>query len=469
MEIRCTDEGSVYLHSVLAHQPVITQSHYVLFTAKTENRLANFQRSVRLTSLEHQVTLGYCQMDTICAPQGEAMSASRSISQDESAGSRDPAFTLASGTAVTSVSVVVPTRNEAENVDALLDRLGPALSGIPAEVIFVDDSDDETPQVVLRRVAAPPQGLSVRLVHRAPAERAGGLGSAVLAGVHEATGDWVVVMDGDLQHPPEVIQSLVDAGESADVDVVVASRHVTGGDSGGLSGRSRVLVSGWATRCAKIMFPVALRGVSDPMSGFFAVRRSTVDPATLRPDGFKILIEILVRSPGLRRTEVGFVFEKRVAGESKASFAEGMRFFRHLARLSGSRIVPQRRTTQRAIGFAAVGASGMAVNTGALWLFADGMGLNYLVAAVLATQVSTTWNFLFVDRFVFRGAKTRRPWHRYLIFSGVNNLVLLARLPVLALLVAVQVNYLLANLITLVLSFIFRFATSDRFIYKLEK
>lgn len=126
---------------------------------------------------------------------------------------------------------------------------------------------------------------------------------------------------------------------------------------------------------------------------------------------------------------------------------------------------------RRAVGFAAVGASGIFVNSLALWLLADpsALALNYVLGAVLATQVSTTWNFLLVERFVYTGEKRRHVLHRYALFSATNNLVLLARVPVLALLVsAMGVNYLVANVITLGLSFILRFATSDRLIYRLE-
>jgi glycosyltransferase involved in cell wall biosynthesis len=373
----------------------------------------------------------------------------------------------------TAISVVVPTRNEAGNVDALLDRLGPALAGSSAEVIFVDDSDDDTPQRVLDRAATSPPDLVVRLLHRPPGQRAGGLGTAVVAGFTAATGEWVVVMDGDLQHPPEVVPQLVERGEQSGAGIVVASRKVEGGDDEGLSGTSRVLVSGGATLLAKVVFPRRLQGVSDPMSGFFAVRRSSLDTSRLRPDGFKILMEVLVRTPGLDPVEVGFAFQDRNAGESKASLAEGMRFARHLATLSLSRLRPARlspRTsmTGRALAFGAVGLSGIAVNSLVMFLLADpvALGLNYLAAAIIATQVSTTWNYLLTDRLVYGGPKRLGAARRYLAFLITNNVLLLLRIPVLALLVgSLGMHYLAANLLTLVLTFIARFATSDRLIF----
>jgi len=245
------------------------------------------------------------------------------------------------GNPAIAISVVVPTRNEAGNVEALLDRLGPALAGTPAEVTFVDDSDDDTPDLVRSRIGR--LNPRVRLLHRPPGQRAGGLGTAVLAGLREARGEWVVVMDGDLQHPPELVTQLADFGGRTGADVVVASRHVQGGNSSGLSGVGRLAVSGAATRLAKAAFPVRLRGISDPMSGFFAVRRVALDLDGLRPDGFKILMEILVRTPGLVTAEIGFEFQDRLAGESKTSLAEGLRFGRHVSRLTLSRLSPRGR------------------------------------------------------------------------------------------------------------------------------
>jgi dolichol-phosphate mannosyltransferase len=234
--------------------------------------------------------------------------------------------------------VVVPTRNEAGNVDLLIDRLGAALAGWSAELLVVDDSDDDTPRRVLRRAeAGSAGGLALRVLHRPPGARAGGLGTAVVLGLAEARGPWVVVMDGDLQHPPELVGELVAAGRRTGADLVVASRHVTGGDAAGLDGRARAAVSGAATRLAHLAFPRRLRGISDPMSGFFAVRPAVLELDQLRPDGFKILLEILVRTPRLRTHEVGFVFAPRHAGDSKASAREGLRFARQVLRLVAAR------------------------------------------------------------------------------------------------------------------------------------
>ncbi len=129
----------------------------------------------------------------------------------------------------------------------------------------------------------------------------------------------------------------------------------------------------------------------------------------------------------------------------------------------------RRATAGRVLGFGAVGVSGIVVNTVALWLLADpaALGLQYLLAAVLATQVSTTWNFLLIDRFVYRRAKARAAAVRYVAFSAANNLLLLLRVPMLALLVSgLGMHYLAANLLTLLVTFVARFLASDRLIFQ---
>jgi dolichol-phosphate mannosyltransferase len=355
------------------------------------------------------------------------------------------------------VTVIVPTRNEAGNVAPLLERLRPALHGVDAEVLFVDDSDDTTAEVVRRE--AKPSGLSVRLLHREPGDRCGGLGGAVLAGLRASNGRWVVVMDGDLQHPPETVPLLLKAG--ADADVVVASRHVGGGSSDGLVGWSRLLISGGATSLAKLAFPRCLHGTTDPMSGFFAVRRDAMDWEALRPDGFKILLEVLVRSGPLRVAEVGFSFAERLSGDSKASLREGMRFLRSLIRLRAST------KRARALAFAAVGASGIVVNLGLMALLATGAGLHYLWAAALATQGSSTWNSVLTEHLVFAdraepGGRRRRLLRSWLL----NNAALLLRLPLLAVLVdGIGLAYLPATFLTLLAVFAGRFSVTDRLIY----
>lgn len=370
-------------------------------------------------------------------------------------------------------TVIVPTRNEAGNIETLLRRLKSGIGAAAAEVLFVDDSDDSTPQAI--RAAARTAGLPVRLLHRPAGHRQGGLSSAVTAGLRYARGAWAVVMDADLQHPPELAAQLVEIGHSRELDLVAATRYQGSGDAGGLSGGFRRSVSGLSTGLAKMLFPRRLSRLSDPMSGFFAIRLAAVNPAKLHATGFKILLEVAVRQQRLRIAEVPFTFGTRLAEESKATAREGLRFLHHLLRL---RLVVLRQQVKRSsttawqqrmarlIKFGLVGLSGVAVNTAALWLFTQPMNHHYLIAAVLATAFSTTWNFALTETLVFRGEKPNTLFGRGVRFYLVNILALLLRLPILALLVSgLGVGVLIANVITLALLFVGRFVIADSAIY----
>jgi dolichol-phosphate mannosyltransferase len=266
------------------------------------------------------------------------------------------------------------------------------------------------------------------------------------------------------------VPRLVSEAQLQDADVVVASRHVEGGSSAGLANMVRVAVSRVAILLAKLFFPGRLRGVSDPMSGYFLVRTAAIDVDVLRPQGFKILLEIMARTPSLTRHEVPFSFGERLCGESKASVREGGRFLRQLARLEADRVrgAQQTRTRSGVLNrgalYGAIGMTGLAVNTLLMWLLVEGSaGMTYLVAAVVATQVSTTWNFVLVDSLVYRGAKRLTWLHRWLGVMALSNVVLVLRVPLLALLVTgLGVHYLLANVITLVLGFLVRFSGQER-------
>jgi dolichol-phosphate mannosyltransferase len=231
-------------------------------------------------------------------------------------------------TAQVRISVVVPTRNEAGNVDELRRKLAMALAGIEHEIVVVDDSNDDVTRPALRAASA--RDPRWRVIERAPHEQTG-LASAVVAGVEAARGTAVCVMDGDLQHPPEVVPSLLAAIESG-ADLAVASRYMPGGSRAGLDGNLRNLVSRSCTWLAQAVFPEARR-TSDPLSGFFCCRRTAIKGIELKPRGFKILLEVLVCAPRLKVADVPFVFAARLAGESKASTRQGVLFLGHLASL----------------------------------------------------------------------------------------------------------------------------------------
>ena len=232
------------------------------------------------------------------------------------------------------ISLVIPTFNEAKNIDELLRQL---ISAIPAavalEIIFVDDSTDDTPAIIERASAR--YEVPIMLVHRQNAER--GLGGAVVAGLHVARAPWAVVMDVDLQHPPALLPSLLAEAAVGYVDLVVASRYTTGGSRAGLANSYRVIVSQCSNALARLILGGCIRRMTDPLSGFFALRRASLNLGELRPLGYKVLLEIIVTGELTRVREVPYCFGERHAGVSKSGLAEGFRYLRHLRQLRRSR------------------------------------------------------------------------------------------------------------------------------------
>jgi glycosyltransferase involved in cell wall biosynthesis len=193
----------------------------------------------------------------------------------------------------TTVALVVPTRNEAGHVEAFVERVEAALRPFPidwhAEVI--DDSDDETP-VILRGLAG--RGAPLEVTHRDEAGRRGVLGGAIRTGLGRARAEIVCVIDADLQHPPEILPELLAPIILGRADICVGSRYRRGGSAAGLESRWRRLAARGSGVAARWLLP-ATRLTSDPGSGLFAMRRDVLDSVALRPQGSRVLAEILVR------------------------------------------------------------------------------------------------------------------------------------------------------------------------------
>jgi dolichol-phosphate mannosyltransferase len=229
------------------------------------------------------------------------------------------------------LGLVIPTLNEAGNIPILLERLRAAVADAPidCEFIIVDDgSNDGTAEVGRACAGHDPR---VRVFER-NGER--GLAGAVIHGWAQTDADLLGVIDADLQHPPELLPDLLDPVLNGG-DIAIASRYVTGnGDSLGEWNKFRVLVS----RCSTLLATAPLRGrglkVTDPLSGFFVVRRECIDELKLQPQGFKILLEILVKGRISKTTEVPFRFATRQSGKSKADIRVALHYFTLLGKLS---------------------------------------------------------------------------------------------------------------------------------------
>jgi dolichol-phosphate mannosyltransferase len=235
------------------------------------------------------------------------------------------------------LTIVVPTFNEEGNVDMLVRDIRSAMSGVPVRILFVDDSPPagecgHSLTVLAIKEAVVKYGSDqfvIDYIHRRGDDRKGSIASAVIRGFREADSHDIAVMDADGQHPPRYLRAMHAALTYA--DIVVASRYTAGGDSGGLGSPFRKFISRMSTWLAKGLFPRELSGRTDPMTGCFMVRRDAIKIDTLSPEGWKILLEILLTHPHLRYSEVPIRFEKRRSGESKAVMKQGIIYLRQLA------------------------------------------------------------------------------------------------------------------------------------------
>ena len=208
------------------------------------------------------------------------------------------------------LSVVVPTFNESGNVELLVKKIDEALTGIEHDIIFIDDSTDDTPDI-LKRLSEENPG--VRFEHR---ENEKGLATAVIRGFAIADGDFLACMDADLQHPPEILRPMYAALRSG-ADMCIPSRLIKGGSDGGLN-LYRKFVSGTARWMGKVLLP-CLKDISDPTSGLFMFRKEMLEGADLQPVGWKIMVEVLAMTKYELIVEIPYSFHDRNSGESKLS------------------------------------------------------------------------------------------------------------------------------------------------------
>jgi len=334
------------------------------------------------------------------------------------------------------LSLVIPTFRERANIGALLQRLHQALAGVHYEVVIMDDNScDGTEELVAELATLYPVRIVVRKDKR-------GLASAVVDGFAEARGAIIGVMDADLQHPPEVVPALLRAIASG-ADLAIGSRYVPGGGCEGW-GLLRRIMSRGAGFLAHLLLP-STRGIADPMSGFFMLRREVIAGAELMPTGYKILLEILVVGRPQRVAEVPFTFVTRTAGESKLRLSQQVDYLKHISSL-------MRRSGEwgRFIRYCLVGASGVIVNMGLLWLLTEIGGLYYMVSAAFSIETSIITNFALNDFFTFpdRRARGARPFlARLAKFNLVSVAGLGVNLAVLWTLTSVVgIHYLISNL-----------------------
>jgi dolichol-phosphate mannosyltransferase len=288
------------------------------------------------------------------------------------------------------LAVVVPTFNERDNVLPLIERLRSLLAGQHWEAIFVDDDSPDRTATLLRQIGESDQ--RVRCIRRIGRR---GLAGACLEGMLATQARFVAVMDADLQHDETLLVSMLERLRQGDVDLVVASRYLPDGSTAGLD-RTRARLSQAATRIARAVTGIQL---SDPMSGYFMIRRTAFEDLapSLKSDGFKILFDLVATARGrLAIAEIPSTFRARLHGESKLDFRVALDYATLvISKLSGDRI------SFRFLLFCLVGLTGVGIHMAILQAMLVG-GLAFAAAQTAATVGAIAWNFALNNMLTYR-------------------------------------------------------------------
>ena len=331
------------------------------------------------------------------------------------------------------VSIIIPTYNESENIINILHSIKEIIpKNILTQTIVVDDnSPDGTGKLVedyLKNVKKMADH-TIEIIHR---KAKNGLGSAILNGIQQAKGDTIVVMDCDFSHPPQIIPKLVESIKKYQYDIAVASRYIKGGKIQGWS-QKRKLMSKFATLIAKKGLGV---NTKDPMSGFFAFKRSIIKELNFDAIGYKILLEIIVKTKGVNIKEIPYTFQDREFGSSKLGIKTILDYYKSVWKLYryGKPLEKQEKRASvkflsKAGRFYTVGASGFIVNyLISLFFTSGGYDMWYLHATTIGIFASITSNFIlnkiwtFGDR-DFKIKKTISQYGKFAMFSSLGALV----------------------------------------------
>lgn len=289
-------------------------------------------------------------------------------------------------------SLVLPTYQEADNIINLLEITTKILDKIipnQYELIVVDDNSPDFTWKIAQDLI--PQYPQLKVMRRTKEK---GLSTAVIRGWQVAQGEILGVIDADLQHPPEVLTDLWQEMVRG-ADLAVASRHIDGGGVSEWSILRRFLSRG-AQMLGLIILPEVISRVSDPMSGYFLVRREAIADKFLSPLGYKILIEVVARGKIRWIAEVGYVFREREIGESKVSAKQYGEYIQHLLKLRFDLW-----QIERFIRFGIVGFSGVFVDLGIFYLLREGLALGLTRSAILSAEIAILNNFLWNDLWTF--------------------------------------------------------------------
>jgi len=294
------------------------------------------------------------------------------------------------------LSIVVPTFNERDNVGKLYRKLEAVLTGIAWEVVFVDDNSPDGTWSVVRDLAR--QDSRVRCIRRIGRR---GLSGACIEGILASSAPYAAVMDADLQHDETQLPKMLALLTGGQAELVVGSRYIEGGSADSFDSK-RAGFSAFATTVARSMLGVA---IADPMSGFFMIRRDRFEELApkLSTQGFKILLDIVATAHGeLKTVEVPFTFGSRLHGESKLDSMVALDFLGLVLAKFTNDVV-----SLRFLMFAMVGGTGLFVHLGTLFIALQLLGWPFAEAQALGALVAMTSNFILNNFLTYRDQRLK--------------------------------------------------------------
>lgn len=303
------------------------------------------------------------------------------------------------------ISIIIPTLNERENIKELIERIQKTLNNIEFEIIFVDDGSNDGTIDIINEIRK--KYKNIVLLER---KKRLGLGSAFMDGLKIAKGKYIVLMDADLQHPPELLIELYNRIKEG-YDLVIASRYVKGGKIEGWN-VYRKFISSFAILLSHLMLPET-KNIKDTMSGYFIIKRNLLEKFNVTdPYEYKVLLDILVKVNPKKVLEIPYTFSSRKHGKSKLNKRVLFSYINQIIKLFN---------WKQFIRFNIVGLSGVFINLLSLYFFYA--FLPFYISSLLAIIISILWNFIWNDIWVFREYRNKSLLERFFLFFSSRALI----------------------------------------------
>lgn len=359
------------------------------------------------------------------------------------------------------LSVIIPTFNEEANIRNIVTEVDNVFlkNGLHGEILVVDDNSSDGTIAIANELKKTKD--NVRIIVR---QTDHGLSQSVAEGFSCASSDVFVVIDADFSHPPALIPKMYHEIRAGN-EVVIGSRYMVGGGIRKWPLKRRIISVG-ATFLGRLLFP----DVTDPVSGFFAIRKDVVSNAPLKPKGYKILLEVLGKGTWQKDKEIPFEFVDRETGTSKLKIRTIIEYAEQVMDITLYSLFHHHsaawREWKKLFKFGMVGISGILVNMGVLYYLKEYAGFYYLVASFFAIELSILNNFLWNDLWTFCSSgdhKLSSRWHRLVAFHIVSAGGLVINMGILGLLTGIfGVYYLVSNMVGILIAFAWNFLVNRR-------